>query len=363
MAALQTALQALSPTDFNAVPSAPEDLDAYLGGIFEQTQLILDSIPIAVPDDTPAQRPRSYTASNASEMLTSAARSHPPPPERQALQKEWGKPIKLGQKENTLGISVYKTSGKDGRGSWFARRSVHEGLGFSRFKRAFEREFPTSLAVIGAPGEGNIRGIGAETRVEDITTPNQAKLEVYQLSAQFPGPTTPRDFVTLLLTSSKALKAHKDELVPRHYMIVSKPCNHPQTQPRDGFIRGQYESVEFIREIPRGLKTSTSSTDLNQLSHKHGHTLEQDVLIHNADRHAHLHPGPDGAEKTLREPSPASRRRSRTVGEPALHASGRPSIDDYDPEDNPIEWIMVTRSDPGGSVPRFLVSLPPYTPT
>jgi hypothetical protein len=359
MASLHTALQALSPTDFKSVPSDPAELDTYLGGIFEQTQLILDTIPIPVPDD--GNRARANTspsgAASASEMFTSPARSAPPPPERQALQKEWGKPLKLGQKENSLGISVYKTSGKDGRGSWFARRSVHEGLGFNRFKRAFEREFPTSLAVVGAPGEGNIRGIGAETRVEDITAPSQARVEVYRLSAQFPGPTTPRDFVTLLLTSSKALKPHKeDELVPRHYMIISRPCNHPETQPRDNFIRGQYESVEFIREIPRRLKTSTSSTDLNQLHHKHGHTLEQDVLIHNADRQAHLHPGGQEEPSKSRDASPASRKRSHTVGDSVLHSSGRLSMDDYDPEDNPIEWIMVTRSDPGGSVPRFLVS-------
>jgi hypothetical protein len=29
--------------------------------------------------------------------------------------------------------------------------------------------------------------------------------------------------------------------------------------------------------------------------------------------------------------------------------------DDYDPEANPVEWIMITRSDPGGGIPRFMV--------
>lgn len=357
MAALHTALQALSPTDFASVPSSPDDLDVYLSGIFEQTQLILDSIPIPSADDGALPRPRSNApASSASEMVTSPARGEPPPPDRAALQKEWGKPMKLGQKENPLGISVYKASGKDGKGAWFARRSVHEGLGFSRFQKAFEKEFPASLAVQGAPGEGNIRGIGAETRVADVTASHQAKMQVYRLSAQFPGPTTPRDFVTLLLTSPKALTPHKEgELIPRHFMIVSKPCNHPDTQPRDGFIRGQYESVEFIREIPRRLKASTSTTDLSQLAHRHGHNLEQDVLIHNAEKYAHLHPGERETASTSRDASPIGRKRSHTVADPALHSSGRSSIDEYDPEENPVEWIMVTRSDPGGSVPRFMV--------
>ncbi|ETN46477.1 uncharacterized protein HMPREF1541_00662 [Cyphellophora europaea CBS 101466] len=362
MAELHKALQALAPADFAEVPSNPEDLDAYLSDIFEQTQLILDSIPIASPDEASLQRAKPGTspsaASSASEMLTSGARSEPPAADRLALQKEWGKPIKLGQKENTLGMSVYKASGKDSRGAWFARRSVHEGLGFNRFKKAFEAEFPTSLAVQGNPGEGNIRGIGAETRVEDITAPSQGKVEVYRLSAQFPGPTTPRDFVTLLLTSPKALKPQKEgQLVPRHYMIVSKPCNHPETQPRDGFIRGQYESVEFIREIPRRLKTSTSSTDLSHIAHRHGHNLEQDVLIHNAEKYGHLNPGDEdkASRGNSRDPSPAARKRSHTVADPVPSSSQRASGDGYDPEDNPVEWIMVTRSDPGGSVPRFMV--------
>lgn len=63
-------------------------------------------------------------------------------------------------------MSVYKLAGKDGKGAWFARRSVMEGLGFSKFKRGLEAEFPETMKVQGGPGEGNIRGIGGETRVE-----------------------------------------------------------------------------------------------------------------------------------------------------------------------------------------------------
>ena len=63
-------------------------------------------------------------------------------------------------------MAVYKLGGKDGNGAWFARRSVHEGLGFKKWKLALQREFPESLEVQGGPGEGNIRGIGGERRVE-----------------------------------------------------------------------------------------------------------------------------------------------------------------------------------------------------
>jgi hypothetical protein len=63
-------------------------------------------------------------------------------------------------------MSVYKLAGKDGRGAWFARRSVHEGMGFMKWKLGLQREFPETLEVQGGPGEGNIRGIGGERRVE-----------------------------------------------------------------------------------------------------------------------------------------------------------------------------------------------------
>ena len=98
-------------------------------------------------------------------MSSSSARAEPLVLAHGMLQKEWGKPIKLSAKENPMGIGVYKLSGKDGR-AWFARRSVHEGMPFSYWRKALQREFPESLQVQGAPGEGNIRGIGAERKVE-----------------------------------------------------------------------------------------------------------------------------------------------------------------------------------------------------
>ncbi|EXJ92404.1 hypothetical protein A1O3_00955 [Capronia epimyces CBS 606.96] len=367
MADLHSALKALAPCNFSDIPQQPDELDRFMADLFEQSQCVVESIPIPDPDPS-LQRDRAHTAgyvaSNASEIAPSPARSPPPAPKYAALQKEWGKTVKLSPKENPLGLSVYKLAGKDGKGAWFARRSVHEGLGFSRFKRAFEREFPTSLDVKGAPGEGNIRGIGAETRVEDITVPNRGKIEVYQLSAQFPGPTTPRDFVTLLVTSSRAIKPYGEaqkvpELAPRHYMIISKPCNHPETQPRDGFVRGHYESVEFIREVPRKLKATISSTDLSRLSHDRASSpsgAKADIPSHhNTQQHDDKHLRVDTQGSAIRELSPSGRKRSATVGVPTSPSKAEDPGEHYDPEQNPVEWIMVTRSDPGGSVPRFMV--------
>lgn len=110
----------------------------------------------------------------------------------------------------------------------------------------------------------------------------------------------------MLLTSDHALseksKPHVEghasaEDIPRHYMIVSIPCEHPEAPPRDGLVRGQYESIEMIREIPVTPAKSTT----------------------------------EGSIERKEDASPD------------------------DPETNPVEWIMITRSDPGGGIPRFLI--------
>lgn len=180
MAALHSALQALAPVEYSSVPLA--DLKSYLVDHFARSRVIIDSVPIPPSDSTPPTgRSRANTASSVasgvSEISSSSARSAPPIPEYAALQKEWGKPIKLSAKENPLGMAVYKLSAKDGKGAWFARRSVHEGIGFSRWRTALEREFPKSMEVQGAPGEGNIRGIGGERRVERKVVDGVGKLE------------------------------------------------------------------------------------------------------------------------------------------------------------------------------------------
>jgi hypothetical protein len=214
---------------------------------------------------------------------------------------------------------VYKLAGSDGKGAWFARRSVHEGLAFTTWRSKLKHEFQQTIRIrrgnasVGTSGGGAIRGVGAERRLEEIAVPEilgdglyrgeMGLVEVYHLSARFPGPASPRDFVALLITSDMALemkeysaagKENCDTNSPRNYMVISKPCEHPDAPARQGYIRGKYESVEFIREIP----------------------------------------------------SARQRNPSRSIDT---------QWDDDNVGQNPVEWIMVTRSDPGGNVPRWMV--------
>lgn len=208
-------------------------------------------------------------------------------------------------------------------------------------------------------------------------------MAVYHLSAQFPGPTAPRDFLTLLMTSDSALvgsgstqslsamtsentRSTQFNPVPRHFMVVSRPCIHPDCPPRDGYIRGQYESIEFIREIPVRPKKSSSTTELLKARHPRGssslHRKSLSRELHEED-YAGSTSDDTRSENLEMNASIRGRRRGRTIsfaesrgfsakGE-AMDAN-RAESDELD-ETNPVEWIMVTRSDPGGSVPRFLV--------
>lgn len=208
-------------------------------------------------------------------------------------------------------------------------------------------------------------------------------MAVYHLSAQFPGPTAPRDFVTLLMTSDAALvssssirslsavtsenpKTSPFNSVPRHFMVISRPCIHPDCPPRDGYIRGQYESIEFIREIPIKPKKSLSTTELLKVRHPRGSSsLHRKSSLRELNEEDYADSASDDTQSNNLEmnASVRGRRRGRTIsfaesrgisakGE-AMDANSADS-DELD-ETNPVEWIMVTRSDPGGRVPRFLV--------
>jgi hypothetical protein len=295
MAELHEALKALSPTTWDDVPL--DDLSPYMTALLTSGELICNSVPPPV-DGTPFLEAKPHFdqpngATSHKDVLPSQARSHPPSKDHEDLQKNWGKAMKFSAKENPLNIAVYKMAGKDRFGAWFARRSVHEGIGFSKFINAMKSEFDESLAVEGGPGSGSIRGIGADTRLEKKEVDGLGAVEVYQLSAQFPGPTTPREFIPLILTSDQAMTkmsaaqtSDGQTHIPRSHMILSRPITHPNAPERSGYIRGKYESVELVREIPLS-KTSDNASN--------------------------------------------------------------------DPELNPVEWIMITRSDPGGGIPRFMV--------
>lgn len=181
MSNLHDALKALSPRDFaEEVPTADEDVADFLKDTFEAAELVVNSLPqpaaAAAADPKAAGAAKVSHAHTASEVVPSAARLPPVNPRHEALRDGWGKPLRLG-KENQLGVTMYKMTAYDRNGAWFARRSVHEGLGFEKWKRAMRREFPESLTVNGGPGSGSIRGIGAERRLEKKVIEGVGKME------------------------------------------------------------------------------------------------------------------------------------------------------------------------------------------
>lgn len=346
---LDESLKVLSPIESTDIPQDENTVSKYLHDIFHDASLLVDSVPLPPPASSSSlNNARSATQATCSAEITLSDARPEADPAHEKLQKAWGKPVRLAPKDNPLGMSVYKLAGNDGKGAWFARRSVHEGLGFSKWKKALQSEFAETLKVQGGPGEGNIRGIGGEKRlmVKEIVGDDgkKCKLEVWDLTAQFPGPTTPREFVEAVATTDCAF----DKSAPRHFMIVSIPCKHPDAPEREGFIRGQYQSVEFIREVPSGnsqRKKSVSDTDLSGHGRKRAHTggLGKIAAIRNAEKSGE----PERASSETRQ-----RQRSKTAGD--RRQAQAEDVDEGD-DSNPVEWIMLTRSDPGGSVPRFMV--------
>ncbi len=152
-------------------------------------------------------------------------------------------------------------------------------------------------------------------------------------------------------------------------MVISRPCDHPDCPPRDGYVRGQYESVEFIREVPMKAKKAASTSNLlaNIREHSASPSLEKEAILRNAEKAANGSAdylldteglSPNVAEEIVRE----GRKRGKTIsfaGSRGASAKGEamdnPHAHDDDDEMNPVEWIMITRSDPGGNVPRFMV--------
>ena len=149
----------------------PDQLRQSLSDIFSHAHSLVDSVPVAVD---PATAPAAATITPGRQRSSTdppPPKLHPPiatPPSERSLdlRKEW-KEVKVNPRENPLGLNVYKLAAKDGRGAWFARHSVHQGLSFDKWKLGMEREFAESMKIQGSPGSGNIRGIGAEKRVED----------------------------------------------------------------------------------------------------------------------------------------------------------------------------------------------------
>lgn len=132
-------------------------------------------------------------------------------------------------------------------------------------------------------------------------------------------------------------------------MVVSKPCTHPDCPPRDGYIRGQYESVELIREmkVAKPLRKAHSSIDLGSGEAEAARRgvaedLSKEAMVRSA-RTAAMSSSASDAE------GQEARKRGRTISFAGGDGAGEEDTETL------LEWLMVTRSDPGGSVPRFMV--------
>ncbi|KAJ5582015.1 hypothetical protein N7535_000635 [Penicillium sp. DV-2018c] len=327
MSTLHEALQYLEPTSWDDVPQDPDELRNYLRQMFRNGRLIAESLP-----DPPIHENNTYpglgsdgAGTSRRRLIPSSSRIGETDPEITSLQKAWGKPLKMGgPKDNPVDVTVWKLPANDGGGSWFGRRSVHEGLPFSQWRQKLSTEYDETLKVNqkkikrGQTPDNSIRGIGAEEKVETIEVKDEdgsilGAVSVYHVSAQFPKPTAPRDFVALIINSDRGLEIGGTKQPGRSWMMISRPCDHAGIPPRHGYTRGVYESVELIREIPKKGRSLSSSS--GQGSNKDNSSLSPDQQ----------RPEQDGA-----------------AGE-------------EDEEMNPVEWIMVTRSDPGGNIPRWMV--------
>lgn len=372
MAALHEALQCLGPSTWDEIPQTQDSLRAYLRDIAHKAQLIVDSIPEPPPPSN------SNSVAKHHETDSSHRHTHPKPPYQistssarlgtkdenlLALQRTWGKPLKPGNaRDNPHAIPLYKLHAQDGKASWFGRRSVHEGMPFSRWKEKLSSELEETLrgnerkVERGLAPDCAVRGLGAARKVEEVEVLDEdgdedgdgsgkgkgrrvlGVLRVYDNCAHFPKPTTPRDFVQVNVSwedGARAQGGEQGERRCRSWLSVSKPCVHPDLPARDGYIRGQYESVEFIREVilPEEDKGVTSS-DPNLVQHE---VIAEDKK----DTKKASRPKTDSATREKNE------EQNDTV------AGG--DVDDDEVNPFPVEWTMVTRSDPGGSIPRWVI--------
>jgi hypothetical protein len=319
MAALHEALKLLTGTHWDTIPADQSDLRTYLADLSTKARLIIDSVP--EPHSSSSSSAETNNTTTYGKLKPSRARLGTTDETTLAHQREWSKPVKVGNaRDNPLGIQVYKLPGADGKGHWFGRRSIHEGLPFSVWEEKLSSEMKETLKnnqwriERGLPADQAVRGIGAEKQIEEVEVRDEdgetvlGRVSVYHVSAQFPRPTTARDFVTMIITWERswsvASEGEGKGRAGRSWMMVSRPCVHPDVPEVQDYIRGEYESVEMIREIlvDRDEREGSSGTSSGGGSSSNG-----------------------------------------TDKEPA------------EDESNPVEWIMVTRSDPGGTIPRWMV--------
>ena len=297
MGSLHEALQCLGPTTWDEVPKEQTELRDYLRDIARKARLIVDSVPEQEPqqqpptpeecDATQHSHDANHTPGEPYKITSSSARvstdtningtgTGTADPE---LQQQWGKPLKPGNsRDNPYNIPMYKMQAADGKAAWFARRSVHEGMPYSRWKEKLSDEMEWTLRMNRARLEKGqapdrvVRGLGAAKKEEEVSVFGDddgdgsggdgkevlGGVKVFDICAHCPKPTTPRDFVQLCASwgedmgeggNGEEKQKGQGQRRCRNSLFVSKPCEHPDLASYDGYLRGQYESVEFIREV------------------------------------------------------------------------------------------------------------------
>lgn len=198
-----------------------------------------------------------------------------------------------------------------------------------------------------------VRGLGAARRVESVDVYEEGEsggeggkviggVKVYDICAHFPKPTTARDFVQVSVSWEEGVDTPEngdDEDKGkgrrcRSWLSISKPCTHPELPPQDGYIRGQYDSLEFIREVPPVAADdgkSVTASDPNLAQH-------------------------EGISESSKDSKMGRKRGKTDTAAEEKHSEFADGIvEDDEANPYPVEWIMVTRSDPGGSIPRWVI--------
>lgn len=124
----------------------------------------------------------------------------------------------------------------------------------------------------------------------------------------------------------------------------------------------QYESVEFIRELPVKPTKKTSSTAEVQEHQAPPRSASFPASLNDQDSTRSEPQLQDEAshKSAAGQSTPTGRKRGKTDTAVQEQQEGGAEVSDGATEVdgdaiNPVEWIMVTRSDPGGSVPRWMV--------
>lgn len=131
--------------------SSSPTLSALLKTTFADAALLIDSIPSPFSPSSPSARTTKTRARAHTESAVGSARGKELAKYRGSkdvegeetvtkLQAEWKEVVSPSvTKGNVNGIAVYKLGSKDGKGAWFARRSVHYASTSQNGGREFDK--------------------------------------------------------------------------------------------------------------------------------------------------------------------------------------------------------------------------------